>query len=70
MDEDFDPPEVAYSEERPLKSNLPNDIITPMGQVDAYGVFARGLGRDRLIKIMVFCFVLVLIAMAIGAISS
>lgn len=34
MDEDFEPPEVAYSEERPLTSNLPDDVITPMGQVD------------------------------------
>ena len=35
MDEDFEPPEVAYSEERPLTSNLPDDVTTPMGQVDA-----------------------------------
>ena len=70
MDEDFEPPEVAYSEEPPLTSNLPDDVITPMGQVDAYGAFARGLGRDRLIKIMIAAFVLILIAFAIGAISS
>ena len=70
MDEDFEPPEVAYSEERPLTSNLPDDVTTPMGQVDAYGAFARGLGRDTLIKIMIAAFVLILIAVTIGAISS
>lgn len=41
-----------------------------MGQVDAYGAFARGLGRDTLIKIMIAAFVLILIAVTIGAISS
>ena len=41
-----------------------------MGQVDAYGAFARGLGRDRLIRFMFAAFVLILIAVVIGAISS
>ena len=70
MDEDFEPPEVAYSEEPPLIYNMPNDVITPMGEVAAVGALARGLGRGRIIKILVVLFVLMLIILVASLLSA
>ena len=38
---------------RPFDTGLPDNPLTPMGQVDATGAFARGLGARR-VKIAIF----------------
>jgi hypothetical protein len=47
-----DQPDDALTSEPVPFGEVPRDVLTPMGQVDSIGLFARGLGARR-VKILI-----------------
>ena len=62
-DQPADGPHESLTREPVRFDEAPRDVLTPMGQVDSIGSFARGLGARR-VKILIGVAGVVLLAIA------
>ncbi len=62
-DQPADGPQESLTREPVRFDEAPRDVLTPMGQVDSIGSFARGLGARR-VKILIGVAGVVLLAIA------
>ncbi len=62
-----DEPHDSFTSEPVRFDEAPHDVLTPMGQVDSIGSFARGLGARRM-KIIIG--IVGLVALSIALLSA